>query len=427
MARGQYWSASFRSSDFSGESRRDRGRRGAPALPAAEVTDPCIRADRCSGGRRNLDAGDWSPAQAAQHVCLACRTVLEQSLADFPGAYGRLAGLSANPARSGRAVRVPPGSRVLVNAEADALMREASDVLGGWAARVRAVPQLSLSRHGYPHGSADQVREDCRVLALHTDPLLALDVAPALRTWTYLPGKASARPQAVPCRRCGLPVSPAPSGKRWWPAVCSHPSSVVAAYAEDSDGNPYPVTWTCAACSKHLPKGFQGAPACAHEPSRAVAAASSGIPADVEDEIGDLEVVRTGDGWVTAVTFLNGGDAALDVIDLAHRAARLLRETPAPPETFDGIPCRGCEAMGSLERAHLPAGPEDPDRDAYSRCTVPSCREVMTRAEHGAWTAMYAAWTKGSGILVCARCEAGNCGDCQWGGCSCRSAGHAAA
>lgn len=399
--------------------------------PQDEAHDPCLRGDRCSGGHRDPETQEWHPAPAAQHLCTTCQMVLAECLTAFPGIYARLAVMSLHPSRAGRAVRVPPGSRVLASPEADALMREAADVTGGWAARVRAVPQLSLTRHAYPHGSTDQVAADCKVLAAFPDPLLALPVAPVTRTWTYLPGKTSLRPAPVPCRRCGLPVTPAPSGKRWWPAVCSHPSSVPAAYGEDADGNPVAVAWACAACSKRLPAGWQPPAPCDHLPS----AAAPPQPAppqsrtrtigDVEDEIAHLEVVRAGDGWVTAVTFLHGGDAACELIDLRHRATRLLRETPAPPETFDGVPCRECDEMSSLERAPLPAGAADPEHDPYSRCSV--CRAAFTREEHDEWTAMYAAWARGSGILVCARCGRGDCGSCSWDQCTCRARGHAAA
>jgi hypothetical protein len=438
-----YWEYSFRADggrDRPG-SRREPGRgRQAPASLADTDTahDPCERGDQCSGRKRSLEVPGWIPAPAAQHVCTACQAVLSQCLAELPAVYGRLAGMATDPVRSASGVRVPPGSRVLANVAADALMREIADVTGGWAARIRALPQLQLAHHGYPHGSADQVTADCRVIGREGDlsPLLALPDAPVFRTWHYLPGASSTRTPAVPCRRCGIPVSPSPSGKRWWPAVCAHPSAAVASYAEDRDGNPVPSAWACAACSKRLPKGWEAAPHCDHEPSRNVQspAAKATTPrgprtrADVEEEIGDLEVVRAGDGWVTAVTRLHGGQGACELTEVRIRATRLLRENPAPPELLDGIPCRECGAWG-LERAPLPAGPEREGEEVpFSRCLEPACRATMTRQEYHAWTGMYAAWTKGSGILVCARCEAGNCRICCWPDCTCKAVpGHAAA
>lgn len=423
----------FRSGDFNGEGRHQPGhaRRDDPDVPQP----PCERGERCAGGRRSPETLEFLPAPAAQHLCLACQAVLAQALDELPAAYDRLAVMSLNPARSGSAVRVPPGSRILASPEADALMREVSDVTANWAARVRAVPQLSLSRHGCAHGSRGQVTADCATLAAHATQFLALPPGEMTRTWTYLPGGrgGDARPLAA-CRRCGLPVSPAPSGRHWWPAVCTHPRAVAAAYAEDALGNRYPSALACAACSKRLPPGWEPPAPCEHEPSRAVPVHARKTPvprgprtlADVEDEIGGLEVVRAGDGWVTAFTWLHGGQGACEVIEARQKAARLLRETPARPEAFDGLPCRDCDTMGSLERAEAPAGPPDPDLDPWSRCSVPGCRAVMTRAEHDAWAAMYAAWAEGSGILVCARCERRECPDCQWPACSCRAAGHAA-
>lgn len=435
--------SSSRSSDFNGDDRRGPGRRNGadPAVTAAGATqDPCERAQRCAGGRRNPDTLAWSPAPASQHLCPACQAVLEQALADLPGAYARLNLMSASPARSGRAVRVPPGSRILANPEADALMREISDVTAGWAARVRAVPQLSLSRHAYPHGSYDQVNDDCRrVLGLHPQPLLALPAASMFRTWPYLPGwdPADGREPdpvpVVPCRRCALPVSPSPSGKRWWPAACAHPSTVVAAYADDAKGNPVPSAWACGACSRRLPRGYRPPPPCDHQPSRAVSPPARRTPApkgprtlaDVEDEIGHLRVIRAGDGWITAETSLHGGQGACELIEALSKARGLLRESPPPPDHLEGVPCRSCETFG-LERAPLPAGPDTGHEPAFSRCPNLACRDTMTRPEYQEWAAWYAAWAKGED-LACTRCEQKRCGECSYPGCACRAAGHAAA
>lgn len=294
---------------------------------------------RCSAKTRDPETGEWLPAAANQPLCPADRTVLVTYLGELPGCYERLADLAAEPLRrAGRAVRVPPGSRVLASPEADALMRETADVLGGWAARVRAVPQLSLARHGYAHGSQGQVAADCSVLAAHPDPLLALAPAEMARTWTWPPG------------------SPAPG-------------------------------W-------------------------------------LEEEIGGLDAVVGGDGWVKAFTRLDGEDAALEILGLRHRAVRMLGETPAPPELLDGIPCRACEAMSSLEV--LPQEPPDPARrePAFCRCSVPGCRDEMTRTQYDAWVGQYNAWVRGAGVLTCRRCELGDHENCQWDSCGCRANGH---
>lgn len=302
----------------------------------------CARDARCSAKTRDPESGEWLPAPANQPLCPACRTVLVTYLGELPGCYERLSGLSASPVRRNRPVRVPPGSRVLVNPEADALMREAAPVLGGWAARVRAVPGLSLASHGHPPGSLDAVEADCGVLAQHPDPLLALVPAPMARIWTWPPG------------------SPAPG-------------------------------W-------------------------------------LEDEIGGLDAVVGGDGWVKAFTRLDGEDAALEILDLRARAVRLLGETPAPLELLDGIPCRSCEAMSSLEV--IPAPPPDPSKPPgpFCRCSIRDCGDEMTRAEYDDWVRQYDAWVRGAGVLTCRRCELGRCSDpgygCTFASCRCRAPGH---
>lgn len=255
----------------------------------------------------------------------------------LPAAYGRLGDPDLSPVRRGPAVRVPPGSRVLINGDADALRRLMAPVLGGWAARTRAVPGLSLARHGHPPGTVQAVTADCAVLARHTGPLLALPAGPMTRTWTWRAG--------------------------------------------------------------------------------------TDMPADLDEQIGDLDAIYgDGDGWIRAMTRLDGTTAGHDILDLHRAAVRLLGETPAPLRYLDGIPCRACEAMSALALQEQP--PPDPEQPPppYTRCA--DCRDEMTRTEYKAWTDQYAAWTSGSGILTCRRCSLGLCAECQWNGCSCRHAGH---
>lgn len=311
------------------------------AYQASPGTDPqrrCARDLWCSAKTRDAGSGEWLPAPANQALCPADRTVLIGCLGEFPGCYERLSRLSADPVKRGRAVRVAPGSRVLVNPEADALMREAASILGGWATRVRAVPQLSLARHGHPPGTQEAVTADCATLAAHPDPLLALPPGPMARTWTWRPG--------------------------------------------------------------------------------------SPMPDAIERDIAGMEICYAGDGWVTGLTGLDGEDAALEILDLRHRAVRMLGETPAPPDLLDGIPCRSCEAMSSLEV--IPAPPADPEKPppSFCRCSVPGCRDEYTRAEYDRWVAMYVAWTRGAAPLICRRCEIGRHDECSWVACGCKTAGH---
>jgi hypothetical protein len=153
----------------------------------------------------------------------------------------------------------------------------------------------------------------------------------------------------------------------------------------------------------------------------------SGMPADIEAEIGHLEVIHAGigEGWVTVIEDHGGATAGLDIIGFARRAVRLLGETPALPDLLEGVPCKACEAMSALARAEQQQPDPEKPAPAYSRCT--RCRDEMTRKEYGAWVAMYDAYARGSGILICRRCELEKCRDCCWAACSCRGPGHAAA
>ena len=455
---------SFRSRDFNGDGRREqkRGRRQpvndlTPPSPG-EGQHPCPRGTRCSSSARDED-GAWHPLLINSVFCPADEAAVINTLPGLPESYARLSHQMTDPLRSkgpGPGSRQPPGSRVLIGAGDEALLREAAAVLNGWAARVRAVPGISLSpRRRLPYTQAG-VEENCTVLARHAVQLLALPPGPTLRTWEYPPGRhapapalpplhamaAGARrtartpfPAAVPCRRCGTFVTPSPSGKHWWPAVCTHAVTLPSAYAEDKDGNRYPVAWSCAECSTPF-RGSPPAPrpACAHEPSAAAAPprpagrrqGQARTQAEVEAEIEGLEVVRAGDGWVTAITELSGADAGLDILDLSSRFKGRLQESDPPPEYLDGVPCHGCEAM-SLVRAPLPAGPErEGEKPAFSVCTVPSCRHVMTRGEYDDWAKRYAIWAQGTEI-ACTRCDQKRCEECQWNGCACRARGHAAA
>jgi hypothetical protein len=305
-------------------------------LAGADRLRRCARGTWCSASTRG-DDGTWLPAAAAQPLCPADRTVMVQHLEQLPACYARLGQRLGDPVKAGRAVWVPPGSRVPVSPAVDALMRTTAAVAGGWAARLRADQRLARPRRRL--GSPAQVTADCATLAAHPDALLTLPAASMTRTWTWPPGDA--------------------------------------------------------------------------------------MPDWLAEQIGGLDAVRGGDGWVAAYTSLSGEDAGLELLDLHRLAVRLLGETPARPELLDGIPCRSCEAMSSLALLEQP--PPDPEKPPppFARCTV--CRDEMTRAEYDAWAVMYAAWTKGAGILTCRRCELRLCGTCCWAGCTCCGAARRAA
>lgn len=336
MARKYDRGYSFRSSDFNGTARHGHSRTAAVAVPSGptEGQRECVRGDWCSARTRDSD-GEWHPALTYQAFCPADRGKIITGLEDLPDAYRRLGERIGDPERSGRAVRVTPGSRVLVSPQVDALMRTMAAVLGGWAARVRAVPQLSLAPHGHSHGSLEAVTADCDVLAKHPDPLLALQPGPVMRTWTWPPG--------------------------------------------------------------------------------------SPMPPELDTEIGHLDAVRGGDGWVTAFTSLDGTTAGTEILDLYRRAVKLLGEAPGRPETFDGIPCRACEEM-ALERAEPPSDPSLPVM--HSRCAT--CRDEMDREDFAKHADRYASWARSAGIQVCRRCSLAEPRheECCWAHCSCREGPH---
>jgi hypothetical protein len=159
-------------------------------LPASSDSQrECARATWCSASTRDPE-GEWHPALTFQPFCPACTDAIVREAADLPRAYRMLAARVTDPVAPGSrsGIRMPPGSRVLIDATAEALMQTAAVIAGGWAARVRAVPQLTLSRNGFAHGTPEAVAEDCKVLARFPGPLLALQPGYMTREWTWAPG-----------------------------------------------------------------------------------------------------------------------------------------------------------------------------------------------------------------------------------------------
>lgn len=163
-----------------------RQRFDVPPVTSSEQRE-CSRGTWCSASTRDTE-GTWHPARSYAPFCPADTSKITSDCETLPAAYERLAERIGDPVRSGRAIRRPPASRVLVDAEYDALLRLIADITGGWAARVRAVPGLSLARHAHPHGTPQAVAADCGVLTRHTVPLLALAPALMTRIWTWAAG-----------------------------------------------------------------------------------------------------------------------------------------------------------------------------------------------------------------------------------------------
>jgi hypothetical protein len=351
----------------------------------------CARGAWCAASARDTE-GAWHPARSYQPFCHACESQIVTSLTEIPKLYALLtAGPAGLSRKAGRMSRSRPGPRIHIATGADALARECSALLAGWAARVRAVPTLRLSPPEHPLGEPRRVREDCKDMALHPGPLLALADAWTSRIYD-LPdaGRAHLLDRAsAACRKCGRTVTRSRASGWWW-APDGRPSAFC-------DHDPGPVT---------------------SPPARGP------VPDDIEADIGDEEIIHAGDGWVKVLRERSGRHAGEEILDLRWQARRLTGQAPAGPDRLEGVPCRSCEDM-ALARAELPAAPEDPGRPPpFSRCL--SCRADLTRAEYDAWAAMYAAWAKGAGILTCRRCDLGICArtPCCWGACTCRKPGH---
>jgi len=363
------------------------------AVPASDGEQrACSRLDWCSARTRDAD-GTWHPAFTFQPFCPADTSVITRYLIELPPFWVRLAAQATDPMRrTGRPLRVTPGSRVLVSGAADALLREIAPVIGGWAARVQSVPGLELTPSPHPFASPERLRDDCRTLALRSGPLLALQMGWTIRVYDLPPGRRELIPPLPPrrrgrfraargiCRHCGRAVTRSPVSGWWW---SSEPG-----------------------------------PDCAHE-ADAEDAARGPVPEDLEREIGEKEIVRIGDGWVKVTVQRDGTDAGLEILDLHYQARRLLGETPARPEPLDGVACRDCGKV-KLVRAEPPS---DPAMEGdHSRCEA--CGHRMTRTEFGEWVNLNAAHARALQNRSCGRCQQGNHGDCRWPSCACRHAGH---
>jgi hypothetical protein len=138
------------------------------------------------------------------------------------------------------------------------------------------------------------------------------------------------------------------------------------------------------------------------------------IPADLEELYGDCEIVYLGVDHLSVMLMLGADDAGNALLKLRSRCLRQLGENRPQPEMFDGIPCRRCGDMGTLERAEPPS---DPEKEAmHSRCA--SCDHAMNLADFQRWARWYGRWADGEG-LTCRRCLGKDHGECAYGLCSC--------
>jgi hypothetical protein len=117
------------------------------------------------------------------------------------------------------------------------------------------------------------------------------------------------------------------------------------------------------------------------------------LPLDEETEalIGDEEILRGGDDYVTVQMPCDGAAAGHEILRLQWRSTAVLGELRTKPEELLGVPCRadGCGWM-TLVRADPPSDPEDPGY--YSACL--RCRDRMTEPDYREWVALCAAYER---------------------------------
>lgn len=362
---------------------------------------PCSRtpSEFCDGATVTwLDDGTRrrDPASTPRVFCDPCRSRIITCLGELPSAYRRLGAAIGDPPRTGAQHRIPFGPTVLLRAEIDALMRVTAVILHGWEFRVRR-SRLNLSPRDTPDIlDPESVGKAAETLGTHIDVLLALQPGWMTRVFAFPPGKpGTSAAQEGTCRRCGRRIGRLVGARR-------------------PDGKP--ARWYLAEPASG-PVG-----ACAHDPGHITSSRGLGlIPAEIETEIGDEEIVTIGDGWVKVTRRIGAAAAGNEILDLHYRARRRLGETKPPPESFDGIPCRACDGM-ALERAEPPSDPSLPAM--HSRCA--ECKDEMDREEFSQWADMYASWAHGAGIQVCRRCSLAEPRheECCWHACSCTEGAH---
>lgn len=141
------------------------------------------------------------------------------------------------------------------------------------------------------------------------------------------------------------------------------------------------------------------------------------IAADIEELYGEHEMVRRGEDFLTVLIRLGAQDAGHVILRLRARCLAQLGENKPQAEMFDGIPCRQCGDMGTLERAEPPSDPAKPAM--HSRCV--SCDHKMPLKDFQRWAAWYGGWADSEG-LTCRRCLNGDHHECAYGLCACHVA-----
>ena len=132
----------------------------------------CGRGEWCSSGTIEFVDGECvvSPALTYRPYCDSCERHIAGLLTGTPkdpasamsALYGRLAAAIGDPVQADVWVPSPFGPQVPIREDIDAHMRLMADLIGGWAARLRATARLSAPQHA--HGTAGRMAEDSREL-----------------------------------------------------------------------------------------------------------------------------------------------------------------------------------------------------------------------------------------------------------------------
>lgn len=185
------WGYSFRSSDFSGQSRRDRP--GALADAGPPDGNRCRQGAWCAGavsvtGEDGTETRLGAPSY--QPFCPSDRGKVETALTALPRDYAHLAADLGNPGQAAGAVRSPFGPRIPLRLGTEALMCAVAESLVSWHDRVAAVGSLAPleDRDGEGRRIAREgwlVARSAAVLAPRLDALLALPPEPVRRAATH--------------------------------------------------------------------------------------------------------------------------------------------------------------------------------------------------------------------------------------------------
>lgn len=150
----------------------------------------CLRGEWCSDRVITISAGERTvtPAAATRAYCETCEKAIARWAGELPELRERLAALIGDPLQAEVQVRTPHGPQVILREDIDAHLRLLDLMAGSWAARVRAVKQLTPLLD-VPFDSPEGVARNCQVLEMFPAVLFALQPAWMTRGFTFPPGK----------------------------------------------------------------------------------------------------------------------------------------------------------------------------------------------------------------------------------------------